>query len=38
MLAGVVRGLRTGCCWGQDRVKVAGGGDGDGGTRDLDQD
>ena len=35
MLAGVVRGLRAGCCCGgQDRVKVAG----DGGTRDLDQD
>ena len=37
MLAGVVRGLRAGCCCGgQDRVKVAGGGDG--GTWDLDQD
>ena len=35
MLAGVVRGLRAGCCCGgQDRVKVAGDGDGDGGTRD----
>ena len=37
MVAGVLRGLMAGCCCGgQDRVKVA--GDGDGGTQDLDQD